>query len=302
MSMKAPNKLIQVLLVYLLCIFVNFAYAKEIITITGSTTVAPIVKASESQFQSQTGISIIIRAKGSSAGIEAVAKGEANIGMASRPLRQSEQQQWPQLKTITLAEDAIVLIVNSKNPISNLTRQQVNELYSGRYNNWEQLDKELNFNLLKNQHIQLISKKEGHGSLSAFLSLFGLSKPNIQGRKMYFKSADASQFSSLGASQVDTAKQAMTLVARLKNSIAYESLGTLETLKTDPLYTQIKILNIDDIKPTVASVTLGEYPIKRSLSLVIDQNKTNPHVTQYLQYMSSPEGKEHITTHGYIAK
>ncbi|MDE1465705.1 substrate-binding domain-containing protein [Spartinivicinus poritis] len=302
MPIKTPHKLIQVLLVSLLCSFVNFGYAKEVITITGSTTVAPIVKASESQFTNQTGVSIIIRAKGSSAGIEAVAKGEANIGMASRPLKQSELQQWPQLKAITLAEDAIVLIVNSKNPITNLTRQQVNELYSGKYNNWDQLNKELNFNLLKNQHIQLISKKEGHGSLSAFIKLFGLSKPSVKGRKMYFKSADASQFNSLGASQVDTAKQAMTLVARLKNSIAYESLGTLETLKADPLYTQIKMLSIDDIKPTVASVTLGEYLIKRSLLLIIDQNKNNPHVTQYLQYMSSPEGKEHIKAYGYIAK
>ncbi|WP_163831919.1 substrate-binding domain-containing protein [Spartinivicinus ruber] len=299
--MYTQPKLIQLLLIVLM-LTSPFCYAKEVLTIVGSTTVTPIVKASEASFKSHSNIGLIIRPKGSSAGIAAVAKGEADIGMASRPLKQSEKKEWPQLKEITLAEDAIVLLVSSKNPTTNLTKQQVTEIYSCKYSNWPEVDKSLNYDSLRSQKISLISKKEGHGSLSAFIDLFDLSKPKVTGRKMYFKSKDGSEFSRIGSSQVDTAKQAMTLVARITNSLGYESLGAIENLKKDSLYSQIKILKIDGVEPSIASVSTGQYKIKRPLLLVVDKNKTNPQVAEYLKYMSSPEGKNHVTSLGYIAK
>ena len=69
-------------------------------------------------------------------GIKGALKGEYDIGMASRNLTDYEKEL---LETKKLAKDEIVVIVNQKNPIKYLSKEELVDIYSGTITSWETL-------------------------------------------------------------------------------------------------------------------------------------------------------------------
>lgn len=78
----------------------------------------------------ETGIDVLVSGLGSSAGIEAVSAGTADIASSSRGLNADEQDLG--LTPIVIAHDGIAVIVNDDNPVDNLSTEQLRDIYAAR--------------------------------------------------------------------------------------------------------------------------------------------------------------------------
>lgn len=110
---------------------------KGTVSVSGSTSVGPVMERLASQYQLlNPKVTIEIEQNGSSAGIQAAQEGVVDFGMASRELDAKESQV---LESTTIARDGIVVIVNKKNPLDNLTSEQVRDIYLGKIRNWSEV-------------------------------------------------------------------------------------------------------------------------------------------------------------------
>lgn len=108
------------------------------ITIAGSTSVAPLMeklveayKAHNPEFKAD------IQATGSSSGIQAAIDGSAQIGMSSRELKEDEAKQ---VKKEVIAMDGIAVIVNKANETSDITMEQVRDIFNGKLTDWTEVN------------------------------------------------------------------------------------------------------------------------------------------------------------------
>jgi len=105
------------------------------IVIGGSTSVYPLMeKLAEAYKTINPNATINIEAIGSSAGIKGSIAGTFDIGMASRTLKDAEKAK---IDHLAIALDGIAIIVNKENPIKNLTKQQVRDIYTEKITNFD---------------------------------------------------------------------------------------------------------------------------------------------------------------------
>lgn len=104
------------------------------LTIAGSSSVTPVMeKLVEAYMALNPDANLELQQSDSSAGMKAVVDGTADIGMASRQLKDSEKAE---LQHTAIAMDGIAVIVNLKNSIDNLTKAQVAGIYKGEITFW----------------------------------------------------------------------------------------------------------------------------------------------------------------------
>jgi phosphate transport system substrate-binding protein len=105
------------------------------IVVAGSTSVSPVMEKLAEKYESiHSKVSIEIQSTGSSAGMQSAIEGTANIGMASRPLKESE------IKVLThqaIAIDGIAVIVNNDNTVESISLDGVKSIYTGKITNWD---------------------------------------------------------------------------------------------------------------------------------------------------------------------
>lgn len=109
------------------------------ISVVGSTSVTSVMEILAEEYQAlNPDVTIDITSNGSSAGVAAAIDGTADIGMASRELKEEEKTD---LTVEVLAMDGIAVIVNNENPIDELTMEQVKDVFTGKLTSWEDLIK-----------------------------------------------------------------------------------------------------------------------------------------------------------------
>ena len=106
------------------------AFAREDISINGSTTVMPIIqKAAEAYMHEHPSVAISVSGGGSGNGIKALLDGLTQIAMSSRDLKDSEIKQAEENKIsplrIPIGVDAMLPVVNPANPVVSLTLEQL---------------------------------------------------------------------------------------------------------------------------------------------------------------------------------
>lgn len=193
----------------------------------------------------QEGIEIKLQFIGSSAGIEALHKKKAQLAMASRYLTKQEKAQGI-VETI-VAWDGIILVVNSKNPIDNLSREQLADIFSGKIRNWKEVGG-LDCPILP------IGRECGSGTRDSFEKLLG-----ITGKSRY-----ANECGSIGVIK--------TKAELLDGAIGYVSLETAENTLGDlkagqSNRTYAKVLKIDNIEPSLSNIESGAYFLVRPFIL-----------------------------------
>ena len=110
--------------------------AKGKIVVAGSSSVTPVMeKLKEAYEKVNTGATIEIQESDSTTGMTAAIDGTCDIGMASRDLKDSETSEG--LKSTTIAMDGIAVIVNNKNELSDITSDNVKEIYTGGVTSWK---------------------------------------------------------------------------------------------------------------------------------------------------------------------
>ena len=240
------------------------------IMIAGSTSVQPIAeKLAEHYMALHPEVKIEVQGGGSSAGIQAAKTGAAEIGASSRELKPDEKD----LHEFILAYDAIVLIVNPKNKISNISLDQVMKIFSGQASNWADIV------TAACGLITCITREEGSGTRSAFEELIMRKKAEIADRCLVQDSTGALR----------------EIVADDPNAVGYVSFGGIND--------KVKPLSIDNIAPVMKNFKESDnskkYKIIRPF-LFVTNSKPEGLCLEFMNYIRSDEGAKILTQEGLI--
>ena len=108
------------------------------VVVAGSSSVTPVMeKLAESYQAVNDKVTIEVQQSDSTTGIQSAIDGLCDIGMASRELKDSELEAG--LTPTVIAQDGIAIIVNNDSGITELTSEQVKDIYTGNITTWEEL-------------------------------------------------------------------------------------------------------------------------------------------------------------------
>ena len=241
------------------------------LTLTGSSTIAPVISDLGKAFeQANPGTRIDVQTGGSSRGVSDARSDRADIGMVSRALYEDEND----LTAYPFAMDGVAVIIHSSNPVSELSREYIISIFTGKITNWQELGGE-------DRPITVVNKAEGRSTLELFLAFFKLSNSDIKAQVV------------IGDNQ-----QGIKTVTGNPGAIGYVSIGTAEF--EAEFGTPIKLLPMDGINPTTARVADGSFPLSRPLNLVT----TGPAeglAARFIDYARSAAANELIKEHFFVA-
>lgn len=242
--------------------------ASPVINTEGSTSMERVLGALiEGYEKTDNTVKINYSGTGSGAGIEAVLSGVCDIGLSSRPLKESEIQKGASAKVVAL--DGIAVIVHPSNPVSNLTLRELAAVFTGNTVNWTELGG-------RDAPIAVYGREAGSGSRTAFEDLIGTDS----------LCRYTNEYSSTG----DIVGNVMSN----PNSIGYISLSGIRR--------EVKVLQINGIPCTEETIRSGEYPIWRPFLLVTGTNSTlSPEVERFLDFAMSDAASELISIAGAVA-
>ncbi|MCL2054738.1 MAG: substrate-binding domain-containing protein [Oscillospiraceae bacterium] len=104
------------------------------IVVSGSSSVTPIMeRLREAYLEINPNATVEVQMSDSSAGMTAAINGTCDIGMASRELKDSE---LAELNSIAIAIDGLAVIVNNGNPVNDLSKEMVRQIFTGEIENW----------------------------------------------------------------------------------------------------------------------------------------------------------------------
>jgi len=230
--------------------------ASYTIEIGGSTSVSPLMEMFAENYQhTKTNVKININGTGSGDGINNAGV-LYQIGMSSRELTPAEQGRG--LRETIIAIDGIAVIVNKNNSVSNLSVDQIRDIYTGAITDWSQVGGAAG-------KIAVISREEGSGTRGAFEEIV-----RFQGKLL----AGANESTSTGAIKAG--------VTQNPNAIGYISLGSVDDT--------INAISVDGAAPETSNVTSGAYKIARPF-IVLTGNNIHAESAAFIEWMLSGEGQ-----------
>lgn len=245
--------------------------SKPTLVITGSTTVLPIMNLIAEDYKDAK---LTVTGGGSGQGAKNCIDGINNIGMLSRDLKADEKSAG--LTPVTIAKDAVAVIVDKDAGVSNLTLEQIAKIYAGEIKNWS----EVGGNDLK---ITCVVREAGSGTRDCFdEALSGAYKADYATAMTKYQSTDSN---GNMAKTIDTSKGA----------IGYVGLSYLSGLSD-----KVVVLSVDNVKASVETTLDGTYEITRSLILVTKGTPTADEQA-LIDYILSPEGQKAVTEEGYVS-
>jgi phosphate transport system substrate-binding protein len=234
------------------------------VTVAGSTSVSPLMELLTAEYKKQhANVSFNISATGSGDGIKAVPAETAEIGMSSRELSPAETGTG--IDEHLIAIDGIAVIVNSANPVSNLTVDQIRDIYTGVLTNWNQVGGRAG-------RIAVVSREPGSGTRGAFEEIVRFQDKLVLG---------AVEFDGTGAVKAE--------ISRNADAIGYISLGSVDN--------SVKPLSVDGVAATTANVVSGSYRIARPFLLLTKKGRTlNAETSAFLEWILTDAGQAIVKT------
>ena len=234
----------------------------------GSTSMEKVIGAlSESFMANNADTTVTYNPTGSGSGITAVQEGTCDIGLSSRALKDEEKAAG--LKETILAYDGIAIIVHPDNPVSDLTIEQIAQLYTGEITNWKDVGG-------NDAEVVLIGREAASGTRDGFESITG-TKEKCQYRQELTSTGDV-----------------ITAVSQNPDAIGYASLASIKD--------SVKALNVDGVTPSEATVKDGSYKVQRPFVLVTVEGKALTPVAQaFFDYATSPDAAAIIAKAGAVA-
>ena len=238
------------------------------ITISGSTSVGPVVEILGEDFESKNeGVSIEVQQIGSSAGIKNAIDGTSQIGMASRDLKDEEKSE---LKEYQIAIDGIAVITNSANKVKDLTLEQVKDIYKGKITNW----KEVGGN---DAPIVVVSREDGSGTRDGFQENVG------------FESEELTKDAQIS----DGSGNIKSIVEGNENAIGYISFGYVDE--------NVNALTIDGVELNAENVKNDSYAIARPFLFVNKEDVITEQGKNFIDFILSEEGQNVVEENGFIS-
>ncbi|OPL18223.1 MAG: hypothetical protein AVO35_06880 [Candidatus Aegiribacteria sp. MLS_C] len=238
------------------------------IEVVGSTTVQPLAESlAEAYEQVDPSVRITIQGGGSSVGVRSAADGTADIGAASREVKESEFAENPEIVVHTIARDGIAIAVNPGVPVAGLTIEEVRGIFSGEITSWSQVGG-------PDQMITVVAREEGSGTRAAFEEM-------VMDEVLICLSAIL--LPSNGAVR--------TTVSTTPYSIGFLSFGYIDD--------SVEPLAVDGVDATVENAVSGEYPVVRPLNMITRGQPTGA-VAEWLEFILGPEGQAIVLEEGYL--
>ena len=238
------------------------------VNLDGSTSMEKVVKIlSEAFTETNPDVVINYNGSGSGAGITAAIDGTADMGLSSRELKDEEADKGAVANIVAL--DGVAVVVNPENPVSDLTVEQIADLFTGKITNW----KELGGN---DAPVAVLGREPGSGTRGAFEEIVGVADACVY----------ASEYSSTG--------DVIGNVASNPNAIGYASLSAVNDT--------VKALKVNGIDCTEATVKDGTFPIQRPFLIVTKEGTQLSDAAQaFLDYAMSAEVADLIAQAGAVS-
>ena len=264
------KKVISLALVMLLAAAVFAGCARQTsgsVATDGSTSMEKVIGALGEQFQNDnSGITFTYNPTGSGSGITAVQEGRCDIGLSSRALKDDEKSAG--LVSTTIALDGIAIIVHPDNPVSDLSMQQIADIYTGKITNWKDLGGE-------DAEIVLIGREAGSGTRDGFESVTG--------------TKDACQYRQ----ELTSTGDVITTISQNPAAIGYASLAALKD--------NVKAVRVDGVSPSEQTVKDGSYAVQRPFVLVTkDGTKLSDAAQKFFDFAVSSDAAALISAAGAV--
>ena len=210
--------------------------------------------------QTHIDVNITVQGGGSAVGIQSASSGAAKIGMADLVILPEEAKV---LTATVVAQDGIAVVVNPQNNITNLTTDQVRDIFNGKIANWLEVGG-------ADAPITVVSRESGSGIRSSFEQIV----ENINLKR------DALIQDSNGTIRETVANDA--------NAIGYLSHGLINE--------KIKAVKIDSLECTNESILAGNYKLVRPIYLLVRASISTSLDFIPLQSSISPVSSARMTT------
>jgi len=182
-----------------------------------------------------------------------------------------------ELKLTPIGIEAFVFFVNGKNPVKNLTTDEVKGIYSGEITNWKEVGG-------KDKSIRAFQRPEDSGSQTALQQFMGevpIMDPPVE---------DIASLMGTILDQVSNYKN-------YNNAMGY----TFRYYSTEMTKNKrIRLLALNDVEPTIETIRSGAYPITGEF-YAITAGSENPHLDEFIEWILSEQGQEIIEKTGYVS-
>lgn len=247
----------------------------ERLVIKGSDTLgAKLVPQLAEQFKAQhPDATFDIAAEGSTTGIAALIDNTAQIGMSSREAKPAEiaaaQAKAVTLKPTTVAYDGLGIIVNNSNPITNLTKKQVEQIFTGEITDWSAVGG-------KSGKISIYTRNTSSGTYSDF-------------KELAMKKRDYAP----SAQKMAGHEQIAAEVGKNPDGIGYVGLAYMKA-------SGIKVLTIEGAAPSQEAVRNKSWPYARPTFYYTNGDATGL-AKDFIDFTLSSDGQKIVNNVGFVA-
>ncbi len=239
------------------------------VALNGSTSMEKLVNGlKEAIVETYPNLQLEPQFTGSSAGIEAVTNGTADIGDVSRAL--TDEEKAGGLVENIVALDGIAVVTDTANTATNLTTQQLKDIYTGKITNWSEVGG-------ADQNIVVIGRESGSGTRDAFEEILDI--------------ADQCQL----AQTLNETGAVAAAVQSTPGAIGYISL--------DALNDKVKALQLDGVAPSEETVKDGSYTLQRPFVMATkgEISEQSAQVQAVFEFINSDAGQEVISSVGLVS-
>lgn len=240
------------------------------ITVVGSSAMQLLAEQAGNDYRlSHPDSNIVVQGGGSGTGLSQVQAGAVEIGTSDVFAETQKGIDAKKLQNHLVAVVGIVPIVNKSAGVSNLSKQQLSDIFTGKITNWKQVGG-------KNQTITVINRSKGSGTRGTFEGLVLNGKKPIQ------------------AQEQDSNGTVRKIVSSTPGTISYISFPYAND-------ENIQKLSIDGIKPTNKNVETNRWHLW-SYEHIYTKRKPNKNVQKFIDYMlGSKVQNDLVPKLGYIS-
>lgn len=252
--------------------------AAKIIQLKGSDTIVNMSQyIVEKYMEENKGERIAVTGGGSGVGISSLINGTIDIAMSSRKIKEKEEiaanKKNRDIKEIVLGYDGITIIVNDKNPINDLSVEELSQIYRGEITNWKELGG-------KDSPIVILSRDSSSGT-HEFFKEYVIREENKNKDAEYAKQ-------TLYMPSSEAIKQEVKIN---ENAIGYIGLGYVD--KT------VKDIKINSVEASVENISEKKYPISREVYWYVGETG-NESIDRLVDFALSEKGQKIVVEEGFV--
>jgi len=246
--------------------------------VKGSDTCLPLSqKEAEAFMKSNNGASVTVTGGGSGVGISALIEGTTDIAQSSRKIKFDERQKMQEggktAKEVIIAYDALAIVVHPQNKVTDLTREQLEGIFTGKIKNWKEVG---------GDDITIIPyARETSSGTYEFIKEYVLRNRNYMN----------------GILSMPATGAIIQSVSQTRGAIGYVGLAYLNS--------NVKAIHVSYdqgkkfVEPSIATAKNKTYPIVRELYYYYDA-KSEAVVKPFINFILSAEGQKIVTDIGFI--